>query len=135
MKFLVYSGTITPSEDRTFVIEQEEEKSFSWTFTPGTDESIVDLFLYNGTKSDENKLWDVANKILKKGEEMFNGRLEVTYDNQKEITVSITNAMLNDSITILLTGFFFHRNSPSLSSNFNYSVILDVQGNYILYFK
>ena len=133
MKFLVYCGTITPSEDRTVVIEKGgDEESFSWTLTPGTNERVLNLFLYNGTQSAENEIWDAVNKMLKKGEDMFNGRLEVTYDDQKELTVTIKNAMLNDSITILLAGIFLNNNNFQVET-FNYSVTLDVRGKIVLF--
>ena len=64
---------------------------------------------------------------------MFNGRLKVTYVNQKELTVSITNPMLNDSITILLTGAFLN-NDKGTVQKFNSSITVDVQGNYCYYY-
>ena len=130
---LVYGGTIIPSEDRNVVIEEGDEESFSWTLTPGTNERVVNLFLYNGTESKENELWGFID-ILEKGEEMFNGRLEVKYDDQKDITVTIKDAMLNDSITILVTGTFLNNADIKLSESFESSVTLDVKGK-LYYFK
>ena len=114
--------------------EKGKETRFSWTFTIETGEEVALLKLYNGTNNKENILWDQTNKNSEKGEEMFNGRLEVNYDKQKEITVTIKDAMLNDSITILVTGTFLNNADVKLSEKFKSSVTLDVKGN-LYYFK
>ena len=95
---LAVCGEIIPTHDRTIVLDKGENTTVSWKLTPKTDEVVVSLSLYDESEINENKLWHAADKILRKNQEMFNGRLKVDYANQEELKVTLTNAMFNDCL-------------------------------------
>jgi len=96
--------------------------------SPASNEEILRLALYNGTKEDVTyALWTVAG-IGDKAKEMFNERMSVNHPLKGTfVTVTIKNVNFNDSITFLLTGLFFD-NDNFVSKPFQSAVTLDVTG-------
>ena len=133
------------------MVEKGEDASFSWYvlhFT-GMIPSLTSMSVYSEGEDDKQKIWTNFGGIQKKGQEMFNGRLNVNYFDVKEptlatapmefpypvastdgffskkLTVTIENVNFNDAITIVLSNYQSN-GGPVVKS----SVTLDVQGNF-----
>ena len=81
MFFLVFGLTfyngIDPPHGRRVVAEKGRDVSFSWTvYGHYEGESFLSVY---GAKDSDNKLWSSSGGIQRKGRDMFNERLKVTY--------------------------------------------------------